>query len=74
MLGVASAVAVVFDAYPYAMSLYHVFVFSILSDLNLLRLAVYLAPAQMDQCHFFGHLWVWHYALFRAGVIWFGII
>ena len=45
VLGVASVVAVVFDAYPYAMSLYHVFVFSILSDLDLLRLVAYRAPA-----------------------------
>ena len=45
VLGLASAVAVVIDAYPYTMSLYHVFVFSILSDLDLLRLVAYRAPA-----------------------------
>ena len=49
----------------WCLSLYHVFLFSVLSDLDLLRLVAYLAAAQMDQCHFFGHLWVWHHLMCR---------
>ena len=70
VLGVASAVEVVFDSYPYTMFLSFPFCL----------IWVYCGWLHTEpqlkwiNAIFFGHLWVWHYALFRVGVIWFDII
>jgi len=69
VLGVASAVAVVFDAYPYTMFLSFPFC------LIWIYCGWLHTEPQLKWINaIFLVILVWHYGLFRVGVIWFGII
>jgi hypothetical protein len=69
VLGVASAIAVVFDAYPYTIFLSFPFC------LIWIYCGWLHTKPQLTWINaIFWHLWIWHDALFWVGVIWFGVI